>query len=84
MLILDGGDTMFKSRLPALVARKSERDQRKYTQVEISKAAQLRQPTISAWMNYSRRFNRIDAGVVAPLAEWLGCDPCDLFEYTND
>lgn len=75
---------MFKSKFPALLSDKEERDQRTYKQYEIAKAVDLRQPTISTWLNYDRRFSRVESNIVGPLADWLDCDPCDLFEFASD
>lgn len=75
---------MWRSRLPILVNRKMEREQRKITQKEIADCTGIRQPTISAWMNYDRRFVSIDVNVAEPLARWLGCDPIDLFEFVPE
>jgi transcriptional regulator with XRE-family HTH domain len=75
---------MWRSRLRTLVHRKEERDRRNYTQADIARATDLRQPTISAWMSYTKRFTQVDAAVAAKLAKWLECDPVELIEYVED
>jgi len=74
---------MWRSKLPILVNRKEEKEQRKITQQEIAGATQLRQATISAWMNWET-FKYLNAAVVAALAEYLDCSPSELYEWIDD
>jgi len=63
-----------------LVRRLEEREKRRITQQEISDATGLRRPTVSSWMNWGT-FKRLDADVVARLAQYFGCEVQDLFEW---
>ena len=74
---------MWRSKLPVLVNRKEEREQRKITQQEIADATQVRQATISAWMNWGT-FKYLNAAVVDALAEYLDCSPSDLYEWIDE
>ncbi len=74
---------MWRSRLPILVNRMEEAEKRRITQQEIAEATKLRQPTISAWMNWGT-FKRLDAGVVAKLAAFFNCNPEDLYEWVDN
>jgi transcriptional regulator with XRE-family HTH domain len=74
---------MWRSRLPSLIAQREEKLKRKITQQEISEATGIRQPTISAWMNWST-FKRLDASIVAALSDYLECDPSELYEWVEE
>ncbi len=74
----------WRTRVPELLQKYERENQRRPTQTEIAEAVDLRQPTISAWMQWGATFKRLDADVVAKLAQFFNVAPSEVYEWVED
>lgn len=69
---------VIRSRLREYVYHRSLEIGKSISQAEIAEATQIRQPTISAWMDNKKPLARIDVDVLLALSGWAGCDPLEM------
>jgi len=79
----------WRSNLPRLIDRvKFETRDESWTQERIAKAAGLRQPTVSEWMQTGKEFKRLDAVAVKKLLRFLNVyfhtTPNDLVTFIGE
>lgn len=76
------------SKMPKLVDTVERYTKKRPTQVEISEATGIRQPTISEWMQQGAEFKRLDGKVVSALLNYFNqffpCRLDDLVDFDND
>lgn len=75
---------MWRTKVPMLVQEYERQHQKRPTQTEISQAVNLRQPTVSTWMQWDATFKRLDADVVRKLAKFFSVNPTDVYEWVNE
>lgn len=71
---------MWKSKLPALIGAKQQKENRVIRAPEIATATGLSKPTIYKWLNDPGTFKVLEPLSVARLTDYLKCSMDDLVE----
>ena len=71
------------NKLPSLLAKKEVRDNKRYTQRDLAKGANISEALISRAMR-SNTIDKLWLSQANAIANWLGCSIYDLFELSDE
>ena len=74
---------MFRSRMALLLAQNEHTERRKITQTELAQKTNLSRATIGRWLDREYVMPRLDAGTVAVLCDYFGCEMQDLVDLED-